>query len=695
MTTSRQDLSKLDLAQLAINTIRTLSMDGVEAAGCGHPGTPMALAPVTYQLWSNVLRYDPTAPLWPNRDRYVLSCGHASMLVYSMLHLAGVRKAAADGTITGSVDGDELSVTLDDLRDFRQWGSATPGHPEHGHTTGVETTTGPLGQGCGNSVGMAIAGKWLAARYNRRGLELFDYNTYAQCSDGDLMEGVANEAASLAGHLKLSNLCWIYDDNNITIEGDTELAFSEDVATRFQGLGWNVVSVTDANDLKALSAAYEAFSKCDDAPTLIIVKSVIGFGSPNKANTAAAHGAALGADEIRLTKASYGWPEDESFVVPAEVTEHFRNTMGAQGIAAREAWETRFEKYTAEYPALAKEIQLMQRGELPAGWDTDLLEFPADKKGIATRSSAGKALNALAQKIPWLIGGSADLAPSTNTLLSFEDTGHFSADNYAGRNFHFGIREHGMAATLNGMALCGVRPYGATFFVFSDYLRPSMRLSALMGLPSIYVFTHDSIGVGEDGPTHQPVEQLAAARAIPGLVVIRPGDANEAVHAWRLAIAETKRPTALVLTRQNLPTIDRDRLSPAAGVARGGYILSEPSGGDAQVVLLASGSEVSLALSAQEQLAADGIPARVVSMPSFELFEDQPQSYRDEVLPPAVTARVAIEAGVRQGWDRYIGTHGTFVGMTGFGASAPFSKVYEEFGFTAEKVVAEAKRVHK
>lgn len=682
MTTTSNDLS-----QLAINTIRTLSMDGVEAAGCGHPGTPMALAPVTYQLWTDVLRYDPAAPHWPNRDRYVLSCGHASMLIYSMLHLAGVRKVDADGNVT-----DEPSVSLDALRNFRQWGSVTPGHPEHGHTTGVETTTGPLGQGCGNSVGMAIASKWLGARYNRPGFELFDFNTYAQCSDGDLMEGVACEAASLAGHLKLSNLCWIYDDNNITIEGHTDLAFSEDVVTRFQGLGWNVVSVTDANDLPALSAAYEAFQNCDDAPTLIIVKSIIGYGSPNKANTAGAHGAALGAEEVKLTKAAYGWPEDETFVVPDEVPEHFQNTLGQRGQADREAWEALFQKYQGEYPDLAAEINQMQSGELPEGWDAELPEFPADEKGLATRKSAGQSLNAFAEHVPWLIGGSADLAPSTNTLLTFDDTGHFGAENYAGRNFHFGIREHGMAAILNGMALSGVRPYGATFFVFSDYLRPSMRLSALMGLPAIYVFTHDSIGVGEDGPTHQPVEQLAAARAIPGLTVIRPADANEAAHAWRAAIAETKRPTALVLTRQNLPTVDRTKFASADGVTKGGYVLADCEG-EPQVILLASGSEVTLALSAQEQLAADGIAARVVSMPSFELFEDQPQSYRDEVLPPSVTARVAIEAGVRQGWDRYLGTHGAFVGMKGFGASAPFAKIYEEFGFTTDNVVAEAKRV--
>jgi len=675
-----------DISQLAINTIRTLSMDGVEAARCGHPGTPMALAPVTYQLWTETLRYDPTAPLWPNRDRYVLSCGHASMLIYSMLHLAGVRKADAKGNVSG-----DLSVTLDDLKNFRQWGSATPGHPEHGHTTGVETTTGPLGQGCGNSVGMAIASKWLGARYNRPGFELFNYNAYAQCSDGDLMEGVACEAASLAGHLKLDNLCWSYDDNTIPIEGHTDLAFSEDVATRFQGLFCNVITVTESNYLARLSAAYESFTKCDDAPTLIIVKSIIGFGSPNKANTAAAHGAALGAEEIKLTKAAYGWPEDEKFLVPNEVPKHFQNTLGQRGGEARGEWEATFEKYAAKHPQEAAEITQMQNGELPKGWDAEVPEFPADEKGMATRKSAGQVLNAFAKNVPWLIGGSADLAPSTNTLLTFDDTGHFGADDYAGRNFHFGIREHGMAATLNGMALSGVRPYGATFFVFSDYLRPSMRLSALMGVPSIYVFTHDSIGVGEDGPTHQPVEQLAAARAIPGLVVIRPGDANEAAHAWRAAIAETKRPTALVLTRQNLPTLCREKYAAADGAARGGYVLADAK--DAQVVLIATGSELSLAVEAHEKLTGAGIPTRVVSMPSFELFEDQPQKYRDEVLPPNITARVAIEAGVEQGWGKYLGTHGAFVGMTSFGASAPFEKIYEEFGFTVEHVVSEAKRV--
>ena len=676
-----------ELAELSINTIRTLSMDGVEAAGCGHPGTPMALAPVTYQLWTQTLRYDPADPLWMNRDRYVLSCGHASMLIYSMLHLSGVRKMAADGSPT-----DEPAVSLQDLKDFRQWGSPTPGHPEYGHTAGVETTTGPLGQGCGNSVGMAMAGKWLAARYNRPNFELFDYNVYVQCSDGDLMEGVACEAASLAGHLKLSNLCWIYDDNSITIEGRTDLAFSEDVATRFAGLGWNVIKVDDGNDLDALAQACDAFQQCDDAPTLIVVKTIIGYGAPNKADTAGAHGAALGADEVRLTKAAYGWPEDETFRVPAEVPEHFQNTLGQRGKEAQEDWAALFEKYQSEFPVEAKEISLMAKSALPDGWDADVPEFPADAKGMASRKSSGQVLNAIAAKVPWLIGGSADLAPSTNTLLKFEDIGSFSAENYAGRNFHFGIREHAMAAAVNGMVLCGIRGYGATFFVFSDYLRPSMRLSALMGLPSIYVFTHDSIGVGEDGPTHQPVEQLAAARAIPRLVVIRPGDANETAQAWKTAMLSQNRPTALVLTRQNLPTLDRTKYASSEGVARGGYVLSEAAGGAPQVLLLATGSEVSLAVAAQESLAGEGIQARVVSMTSFELFEEQDQAYRDEVLPPGITARVAVEAGCRQGWDRYLGPLGTFIGVEGrFGASAPAETVFQELGITAENVAKAAK----
>ncbi|MCA9236773.1 MAG: transketolase [Planctomycetales bacterium] len=675
-----------DLSQLTINTIRTLSMDGVQAAKSGHPGTPMALAPVAYQLWTEALRYDPQAPLWPNRDRFVLSCGHASMLIYSVLHLAGVSKVDAHGKAT-----DELAVPLEELKRFRQWGSLTPGHPEFGHTSGVETTTGPLGQGCGNSVGMAIASKWLAANYNQPGYELFDYNVYTLCSDGDLMEGISCEAASLAGHLKLSNLCWMYDDNKITIEGDTDLAFSEDVATRFEGLGWNVLRVDDANDLGALSKALDGFAKCEDAPTLIIVRSVIGFGSPNKGGKHSAHGEPLGPDEVKLTKAAYGWPEDAQFLDPPEASQHFADTLGERGRAVREAWEALFEKYKAAHPELAQQITQMQSRELPAGWDADLPVFPADAKGVASRASGGKALNAVAKNIPWLIGGSADLAPSTKTLLEWPEAGDFEPGNYGGRNFHFGIREHAMAAAVNGMCLSGLRAYGATFFVFSDYCRPSIRLSSIMNLPAILVFTHDSIGVGEDGPTHQPVEQLAAARSIPGVVVLRPGDANETSQAWRAALLETKRPTLLVLTRQNLPTLDREKYASAEGVLRGGYVLSDPAEGKPQVLLIATGSELSLAVAAQDALAAEGVSARVVSMPSQELFADQDAAYRESVIPPAVKARVVVEAGVRQGWDRYIGDQGEFVGMSGFGASAPAGTVFEKMGITVDAVVAAAK----
>lgn len=679
-----------NVSELTINTIRTLAMDGVEKANSGHPGTPMALAPVAYELWTNTLNYDPSAPLWPNRDRYILSCGHASMLIYSLLHLAGVKRVDANGKLESG-----LSVTLDDLKSFRQWHSRTPGHPEYEHTTGVETTTGPLGQGIANSVGFAIAERWLAARYNRPGFELFNYNVYAQCSDGDLMEGISQEAASIAGHLKLSNLCWIYDDNNITIEGRTNLAFSEDIPAKFRALGWHVVEAEDANDLNTLADAYQSFLDNVESPTLIVVHSIIGYGAPKKANTSAAHGEPLGADEIRAAKAAYGWPEDKSFYVPKEATEHFAATLGARGRAAREEWEELFAKYKQSHPKQAAEIETLERRELPAGWDAPVAEFPADPKGMATRISGGKALNMYAERIPWMLGGSADLAPSTKTLLTFDGAGTFSADDYAGRNFHFGIREHGMAAAVNGMTISGLRAYGATFFVFSDYLRPSMRLASIMNIPSIFVFTHDSIGVGEDGPTHQPVEHLAAARAIPGLIVLRPGDANEAIYAYRAALKQTKRPVAMILTRQNMPTLDRTKYAPASGVERGGYTLIDAPNGKPQVLLLATGSELSLACDAYEQLAKEGIAARVVSMPSFELFEQQDAAYREQVLPASITARVAVEAGIRQPWDRYLGFAGGFVGMHAFGASAPAQTVYEKFGITAAGVVAEAKRILK
>jgi transketolase len=677
-----------DIEQLAINTIRTLSMDGVQAANSGHPGTPMALAPVAYTLWNEVLRYDPNDPLWPGRDRFILSCGHASMLLYSLLYLAGVQQYH-DGKPTG-----ELAVPLEHIKKFRQFGSRCPGHPEHGETTGVETTTGPLGQGVANSVGFAIAERWLAARFNREGFKLFDYNIYALCSDGDMMEGVSNEAASIAGHLKLSNLCWIYDDNSITIEGHTELAFSEDVGRRFEGLGWHVLHVADANDLAALRKAYQSFLATTDKPTMIIVKSHIGYGSPHKQDTHEAHGSPLGADEIKLTKKAYGWPEDAQFLVPDGVRENFAAGVGARGHKASTAWRDLFAKYSRANADLANEWQTMESRDLPAGWDAEIPQFPADAKGVASRTSGGKVLNAIAKHVPWLIGGSADLAPSTMTTLTFEGAGgSFEADHYGGRNFHFGIREHAMASAVNGMALSHVRAFGATFFVFSDYLRPAMRLSAIMRLPTIIVFTHDSIGVGEDGPTHQPVEQLAAARAIPGLIVLRPGDANEVAEAWRAIMRQKDRPVALVLTRQNLPTLDRTKYAPASGTARGAYVLADAAGGKPDVILMATGSELSLAVEAYERLSKEGVKARVVSMPSWEIFADQDAAYRDLVLPPAVTARVAIEAAVQFGWDKFLGPRGRFIGMRSYGASAPFGTLYKHFGITADAMVAAAKEV--
>jgi transketolase len=676
------------IEQLAVNTIRTLSMDAVEAAKSGHPGTPMALAPVAYLIYNEVLRYDPASPAWPARDRFVLSCGHASMLLYAVLHLSGVKRLGASGEPL-----DEPAVSLDDIRQFRQLDSRCPGHPEHGHTAGVETTTGPLGQGVANSVGMAVASRWLAARYNRPEFELFPFNVYALCSDGDLMEGISGEAASQAGHLKLSNLCWIYDDNKITIEGHTSLAFSENVAARFAGYGWNVVQVDDVNDLDQLRGALAAFQKTADRPTLIIVASLIGYGSPNKENTHGAHGAPLGEDEVRLTKAAYGWPQDQQFMVPHEVRAHFTAGIGLRGRQLREAWDELFAKYRKEYPELAQEIELMARRELPEGWDADLDQkpFPADAKGMATRASSGKVLNRVAKNIPWMLGGSADLAPSNNTVLNFADVGSLSAANPGGRNLHFGIREHAMGAIANGMALSGLRPYTGTFFVFSDYMRPAMRLAASMGLPILYIFTHDSIGVGEDGPTHQPIEQLAAARAIPGMIVLRPADANEVAEAYRVALGTNNRPVALVLTRQNLPTLDRSQVAPASGLLRGGYVLADAPEGKPQVILIGTGSEVSMCLDARQKLAAEGIAARVVSLPSWELFDAQPAQYRDSVLPPDCHARVAVELGTSFGWERYLGRCGRFVGMKGFGASAPVGVLLKHFGITADNVAAEAK----
>jgi transketolase len=660
-------------------------MDGVQKANSGHPGTPMALAPVTYAIWNHSLRYDPAAPRWPGRDRFVLSCGHASMLLYSVLHLAQVRKLDHDGN---PVEGP--AITLDNIRNFRQLHSPCAGHPEYGEAAGIETTTGPLGQGVGNSVGMAMAAQWFAARYNRPGFDLFGYDVYALCSDGDIMEGVACEAASVAGHLRLGNLCWIYDDNKITIEGETELAFSEDVARRFEGLGWHTITVEDANDLGAIKHGLSSFRATPDKPTLIILRSVIGYGSPNKANSHSAHGAPLGDEEVKLTKRFYGWPEEEKFLVPPEALADFAAGVGARGAALRSDWEAKFASYAQSYPEQAAELRQIWSGKAPANWESALPVFPADAKGLATRVSSGKVLNAIASAYPWLVGGSADLAPSTMTMLEHPDAGHFGHHNYGGRNLHFGIREHAMGSICNGLALSGIRPYGATFFVFSDYVRPSVRLSSLMRLPVLYIFTHDSIGLGEDGPTHQPVEHLAACRAIPGLVVLRPGDANEVSESYRALLSLSDRPAALVLSRQNVPTLDRAKYAPASGARRGAYVLADAAPGQPEVILIGTGSELMLCVAAYEQLVAAGVKARLVSMPSWELFDSQDAAYRDSVLPPTVTARVAVEAGLRMGWDKYIGLGGRFVGMSSFGASAPANTLYKHFGITAERIVAEA-----
>ncbi len=670
------------IEELSINTIRTLSMDAVQQADSGHPGTPMALAPVAYQLWNHHLKYDPATPHWPVRDRFVLSCGHASMLLYSLLHLAGVNSDDNSG---------ELSITLDNIRDFRQSTSPCAGHPEHSYAAGIETTTGPLGQGVGNSVGMAIAGKWFAGYFDRPGFEMFGFNVYALCSDGDLMEGISNEAASLAGHLKLSNLCWIYDDNRITIEGATDLAYSDNAGQRFEGLGWRVLHVDDANDLAAMETALETFEKTQDAPTLIIVRSHIGYGAPNKQDTAAAHGSPLGEDEIRLAKAYYGWPEDEKFLVPDGVPEHFAAHLGRRGGQARQQWDAQLKEYGGKHPELAQQFQQIVDNELPQGWDSDLPVFEASAKGTASRGSSGKVINAIAKKIPWFMGGSADLAGSTKTLV--DGAASFSAGDYTGRNFHFGIREHAMAAACNGMALCGLRPYGATFFVFTDYLRPALRLSSIMHQPVLYVLTHDSIGLGEDGPTHQPIEHLAACRAIPGLYVMRPGDANEVSECYRTALNINDHPVAMVLTRQDIPTFDRSRFQPAAGTARGGYILADAANGKPEVILMATGSELAICVEAYEKLTADGVKARVVSLPCFELFDQQDEAYRKQVLPPEVTARVACEAGIEMGWDRYLGQRGKFVGLSTYGASAPFEELYERFGLTSTAIAAAAREL--
>jgi len=673
------------LDAVCINTIRALSMDAVQAANSGHPGTPMALAPVAYCLWQRFLRFDPEDPIWPNRDRFVLSNGHASMLLYSLLHLCGVKAVNPQYETLG-----ELSVTLDDIKRFRRLDSKCPGHPEYRWTSGIETTTGPLGQGIATSVGMVIAGQWMAQYFNRPDFIMFDYDVYALCGDGCLMEGVSGEAASLAGHLKLSNLCWMYDNNKITIEGRTDLAFSEDVATRFIGYGWNVTRVGDANDLDMLERAFNTFTSTADRPTLIIVDSHIAYGSPNKQDTHVAHGEPLGEEEIRLTKRNYGWPEDAKFLVPDGVREHFQAMMGKRGRQAREAWMAKFGEYKRHYPELAEQLYRMQHRRLPEGWDQDLPTFLADAKGLASRDSSGKVLNAIAKHVPWLIGGSADLAPSTKTRLTLDGAGDFEAGSYGGRNFHFGIREHAMGAVLNGLSLSKVRPYGSSFLIFSDYAKPAIRLSALMEIPVIYIFTHDSIGLGEDGPTHQPVEQLASLRAVPNLIVLRPADANEVVEAWRIIMQLRHEPAALVLSRQALPTLDRAKYAPASGVGMGAYVLAD-AGGTPDVVLLASGSEIQLCVAAYEQLKTEGIKVRLVSMPSWELFERQSQDYRDSVIPPDVTARVAVEQASTFGWTQYTGRDGAVIGMKTFGASAPLKELQRKFGFTPEQIMATAK----
>jgi transketolase len=681
------DAATLD--RLCINTIRTLSMDAVQQANSGHPGTPMALAPVVYTLWQEILRFDPGDPIWPDRDRFVLSVGHASMLLYSILHLTGVKAVNDQYEVRG-----EPSVSLDAIKHFRQLDSKTPGHPEYRWTSGVETTTGPLGQGVANSVGMAIACKWAATHFNRPGFDLFTHRIYALAGDGCMMEGISGEAASLAGHLKLDNLCWMYDSNRITIEGKTSLAFSENVATRFEGYGWHVLHVEDANDTAAFRKAIAGFQTTSRKPTLIIINSHIGYGAPTKQDTHSAHGEPLGEEEIKGAKKFYGWPEDAKFQVPPGVYEHFQQGIGRRGKQLRDAWMTMFNRYKAEHPDLAEQLFCMQKRDLPAGWDKNIPSFPPDPKGIATRDSSGKVLNAFAQNIPWLIGGSADLAPSTKTRLTFEGAGDFEADNYGGRNFHFGVREHAMGAVVNGMSLSKVRPYGAGFLIFYDYARPAIRLAAIMEIPTIHVFTHDSIGVGEDGPTHQPVEHLSGLRAVPHLVTIRPCDANEVVEAWKVVLKLKHQPAALIMSRQPLPTLDRTKYAPAAGLARGAYVLAD-TGAKPELILIGTGSEVSLCVDAYERLVSERIAARVVSMPSWDIFEHQDAAYRATVLPPDVTRRVAVEQAATFGWERYVGPHGTIVGMNTFGASAPLKELQKKFGFTPDHVYQAARSLLK
>jgi transketolase len=681
-------VSPQNLDELCINTIRTLSIDAVQQANSGHPGAPMGLAPVVYSLWQSFLKYDPADPHWPNRDRFVLSAGHASMLLYSTLHLVGVRRVNEKGEVTK-----EMSLPLEEIKRFRQLGSRTPGHPESHLTTGVETTTGPLGQGVANSVGMAIASKWLGENFNQPGFEIFNFRVYAICGDGDLMEGVAGEAASLAGHLGLGNLCWIYDNNRVTLDGPASWSFSEDMMTRFVGYGWNVTRVADANDLLQLSRGYKTFLSTSDKPTLIVVDSHIGYGSPHKQDSYEAHGEPLGEAEVKLAKENYDWPPDAKFLVPDGVYQHFQDGVGARGANDSKAWNALFAEYSKKYPELAARINKIQKRELPEGWDKNLPVFPADAKGMATRESSGKVLNALAQNIPWMIGGSADLAKSNKTNLVFEGAGDFFTHEFKGRNIHFGVREHAMGAATNGIVLTGLRGYSATFFNFSDYMRASMRLAALMEIPVLFIFTHDSIGVGEDGPTHQPIEQLAAFRAMPNMLVFRPGDANEVTECYKIAVQQKHRPSTLVFSRQPMPTLDRTKFAPAAAAAKGAYVVADAEGGKPDVILLATGTELQHCVAAWEKLKAEGIKARVVSMPCWQIFEEQDAAYKESVLPSSVTARVSMEMAATLGWDRYVGPKGTMLGMHSFGASAPIKDLLKKFGFEPDNVVAAAKKL--
>jgi len=687
-TTVKNTLNSAELDELCINTIRTLSIDAVQAAKSGHPGTPMALAPLVYTIWNRVMNFDPADPIWPNRDRFILSNGHASMLLWSALHLTQTQAVNAEYERLG-----KPSVTLDDIRRFRQLDSKAPGHPEYHWVSGVETTSGPLGHGVATSVGMAIGQKWLAAHYNRPGFDIFNYRIFAVCGDGCLMEGVSSEAASLAAHLGLDNLCWVYDNNHITIEGSTKIAFTEDVEARFLAYGWNVLRVGNANDIDRIENALNVFRKEKGRPTFIVLDSHIGYGSPNKQDTSAAHGEPLGEDEVRLTKRAYGWPEDAKFLVPDGVYNHFAAGIGARGAKTHAEWKGLFGAYREKYAELANEIEMMERRELPSEWDRNLPVFPADAKGIAGRDASGKVLNVLAQNIPWFLGGSADLGPSNKTTLTFEGAGDFQANTPSGKNLHFGIREHAMGTIVNGLALSKLRPFGATFFIFSDFQRPAIRLASIMEIPSLFVFSHDAMGDGEDGPTHQPVEHLASLRAIPGLVTLRPGDANEVVEAYRYILQLRHQPAVLALSRQPLPTLDRTKYAAASGVAKGAYVLADPPGGNPEVILIASGSELSLAAEAHEKLVSEGIRSRVVSMPSWEIFESQPQEYRDSVLPPKITARVAIEQASTFGWERYVGAGGRVIGMKTFGASAPLKELQKKFGFEPEQVITTAKHL--